>query len=64
MIKRILILLFVFLVGFNLPSGASIANESASPNYIVILIHGVISNKEAFDGDNGLKHYLENDHEG
>jgi triacylglycerol esterase/lipase EstA (alpha/beta hydrolase family) len=60
MIRKILVLICFIVLSCNQLSFAEIVAEDASPNYLILMVHGIISNKDAFGGENGLKQYLEN----
>jgi len=61
MFRKLIFILFVFVLSLIFIGGsfAQVDDVRSSPNYLVILVHGIISNKEAFDGADGLKKFLE-----
>lgn len=60
--SRIWIILFLFIFCYlSLPVYAKANEMQSSPNYLVILVHGIISGRDAFEGENGLKEFLEDE---
>ncbi|MFC1510780.1 FlgD immunoglobulin-like domain containing protein [Candidatus Margulisiibacteriota bacterium] len=59
MLRKFLIVMFILTLVFMRVSFAQVDNVDSSPNYLIIMVHGIISNKEAFDQTNGLKYFLE-----
>ncbi|MFC1496823.1 esterase/lipase family protein, partial [Candidatus Margulisiibacteriota bacterium] len=55
------ILLFIYIFTSSSNAIVQLNQEESSPNYLILLVHGIISNKEAFESQNGLKKFLEND---
>ncbi|MFC1496786.1 esterase/lipase family protein, partial [Candidatus Margulisiibacteriota bacterium] len=59
-----IIICLLFILFFTTTSSNAINDDrttASSPNYLIILVHGIISNKEAFEGPTGLKSFLENE---
>jgi len=54
------ILIVMFILCFGVAAFAVEANEmNSSPNYLIILVHGIASDFKAFEGAGNLKDYLE-----
>lgn len=60
-IKVVLLIAVILGSVVSFSSEAKIIDVAPSTDYLIVLVHGVISNKDAFDGIKGLKTFLVNE---